>query len=70
MADTTFVGMQLQLQQFDEIFINECKKHGLSASQTQKELLENPARKVMVDAMVKSEQLRTEVVMRKQFDIL
>lgn len=60
----TWVREQIQLQEFDELFINACKKHGLTAEQSKRELLENPQRKAILDAMVKSEQLRTEVVMR------
>jgi hypothetical protein len=62
MSDT-WVSAQIHLQEFDELFIKQCAKLGLTAEQSKRELLENPARKAMVDFMVKSEQIKAERTM-------
>jgi hypothetical protein len=59
----TLVGMQLQLQAFDEMFIKLHKDNGCSLKETSQALLDNQQRKDMVDAMVKSESLSLKIKM-------
>ncbi len=54
----TLIDMQLQLDRFDELFIVRCKYAGLDERQTKFELLENPERKVMIEAMVTLEKCK------------
>lgn len=58
---TTHTELQLQLEQFDEIFIEHCKKAGLSQEKTRRELLESPSRKLIVDAISESFALDSKV---------
>lgn len=57
-----------QLQEFDEAFINRCVNSGMSVYETQRALFESPERKAIIDALVKTEATKTNVVMIVQKD--
>ncbi len=48
------------LAQFDELFVNQCKKQGLSAEQTQRELQNNSLRQAIIDSMFEVAALSTK----------
>ncbi len=56
----TLLGMQIYLEQFDELFIRECKSMGMTEEQTRRTLYDNPTRKAMIEKIVESESLSME----------
>lgn len=51
------------IKSFDEEFIRSCQRRGMSLGQTQFALNSSPTRKSLIDALVKAESTKTQVVM-------
>jgi hypothetical protein len=58
----TLLGMQLHLEEFDELFIKHCKDAGMTLEECRRELLDNQHRKFLVDSIAQSEALFSRLI--------